>query len=72
MAVDSPALILGDNMSAAFNISLFEMIHNVIAYHHACEGIAAKLLQFSYIKCKETVSDILHSRLVTEVFSSYK
>jgi hypothetical protein len=62
VALDGPALILGDNMSIVLNTtvpsSVFKKKHNAIAYHRVREAIAARKMRFAYIKREENVSDV--------------
>jgi hypothetical protein len=72
VALDGPALMLGDNMSAVLNTtvpsSLLKKKHNSIAYHRVREDIAAKIMRFAYIKSEENVSDVLTKPLNNEKF----
>ena len=55
VALDGPALMLGDNMSVVLNTSVPSSVlkkkHNAIAYQCVHKVIAAKVLRFTYIKC---------------------
>jgi hypothetical protein len=63
VALDGPALILGDNMSLVLNTtdpsSVLKKKHSAIAYHRVREAIAARIMRFAYIKSEENVSDVL-------------
>ena len=54
VALDGPALMLGDNMSVVLNTSVPSSVlkkeHNAIAYHRVREAIAAKILQFVQLR----------------------
>ena len=51
VALDGPALMLGDNMLVVLNTSVPSSVlkkkHNAIAYHRVREAIAAKILRFA-------------------------
>jgi hypothetical protein len=70
--LDSPTLMLGDNMSVVLNTSVPSSVlkkkHNAIAYHCVREAIAAKVMRFAYVKSDENVSDILTKPLSNEKF----
>jgi hypothetical protein len=57
VALDGPALMLGDNMSIILNTtdpsSVLKNNHNAIAYHRVRESIAARIMRFAYIKSEE-------------------
>ena len=61
VALDGPALMLGDNMSVVLNTlvpsSVLIKKHKGIAYHRVGEGIAVKILRFAHIRSEENVSD---------------
>jgi hypothetical protein len=63
VALDGPALMLGDNISVVLNAtvpsSILKKKHNAIAYHLVREAIAARIVRFAYIKSEENVSDVL-------------
>jgi hypothetical protein len=63
VALDGPALMLGDNMSVALNTtfpsSVLKKKHNAISYHRVREAIVARIMRFAYIKNDENVSDVL-------------
>jgi hypothetical protein len=63
VALDGPALMLGDNMSVVLNStvpsSVLKMKHNAIAYQRVREAIAARIMRFAYIKSEENVGDVL-------------
>jgi hypothetical protein len=67
VALDGPALMLGDNISVVLNTtipsSVLKKKHNAIAYHRVREAIAARIMKFSYIKSEENVSDVLKKPL---------
>jgi hypothetical protein len=72
MALDGPALMLGDSMSVVLNTtvpsSVLNKKHNAIAYHRVREAIAARITRFSYIKSEENVNDVLKKPLSNEKF----
>ena len=72
VALDGPALMLGDNMSVVLSTSVPSSVlkkkHNSIAYHHVRESIAAKILRFAYIRSEVNVSDILTKPLSNQAF----
>ena len=49
-------------MSVVLNTSVPSSVlkkkHTKIAYHRVREAIAAKVMRFAYVKCKENVSDV--------------
>jgi hypothetical protein len=63
VALDGPALILGDNMLVVLNItvpsSVLKKKHNAIAHHRVREAISVRIMRFAYIKTEENVSDVL-------------
>jgi hypothetical protein len=72
VTLDSPALMLGDNMSVFLNTTLpsndLKKKHNAIAYHRVREAIAARIMRFAYIKSEENISDALTKTLSNEKF----
>jgi hypothetical protein len=72
VALDGPALMLGDNMSVVLNTtvpsSVLKKNHNAIAYHRVREAIAARIMRFAYIKSEEKFSDVLTKPLSKEKF----
>jgi hypothetical protein len=72
VALDGPALMLGDNISVVLNTtvpsSVLKKKHNAIAYHRVREAIAARTMRFAYIKSEENVSDVLTKPLSNEKF----
>jgi hypothetical protein len=72
VALDRPALMLGDNMSVVLNITVPSTVlkkkHNGIAYHRLREAIAPRMMRFAYIKSEENVSDVLKKSLINEKF----
>jgi hypothetical protein len=48
--------------------SVLKKKHNVIAYHRVKEAIAARVITFSFIKCKENLIDIMRKPLSNEKF----
>jgi hypothetical protein len=72
VALDEPALMLGDNMSVFLNTtvpsSVLKKKHNEIAYHRVREAIEARIMRFAYIKSEENVSDVLKKPLSNEKF----
>jgi hypothetical protein len=71
--LDSPALMLGDNMSVFLNTALTSSIlkkkHHAIAYHRVREAIAARIISFAYIKSEKNVSDVFTKPLSNEKFN---
>jgi hypothetical protein len=63
VALDGPALMLGDNVSLVRNTRVpfcaLKKKHNKIAYQRAREAIAARIMSFTCIKSEENVSDVL-------------
>jgi hypothetical protein len=72
VALDRPALMLGDNMSGILNTtvpsSVLKKKHNAIACHRVREAIAERIMRFAYIKSEENVSDVLRKNLSNEKF----
>jgi hypothetical protein len=72
VALDGPALMLGDNMSVVLNNTVpsseLNKKHNAIAYHRVREAIAARIMSFAYIKSEENKSDVLAKSLSYENF----
>jgi hypothetical protein len=72
VALDGPALMLGDNITVVFNTtvpsSVLKKKHNAIAYHRVREAIATRIMRFAYIKSEENVSDVLTKPLINEKF----
>jgi hypothetical protein len=72
VALDGPALMLGDNMSVVLNTTVLSSVlkkkHNAIVYHRVREAIAAGILRFAYIKSEENVSYVLTKPLSNEKF----
>jgi hypothetical protein len=72
VALDGPALMLGDNMSEFLNTtvpsSVLKKKHNEIAYHRVREAIEARIMRFACIKSEENVSDVLTKPLSNEKF----
>jgi hypothetical protein len=72
VALDGPALMLGDNMSVVLNTtvpsSFLKKKHNAISYHRIREAIAARIMKSSYIKSEEYVSDVLKKHSSNEKF----
>jgi hypothetical protein len=72
VALDGPALMLGDNMSVVLKTtvpsSVLKKKHNAIAYHRVREAIAARIMRFEYFKSEENVSDALTKPLSNEKF----
>jgi hypothetical protein len=54
VALDGPALMLGDKMSVVLNTtvpsSVLKKKHYAIAYHRVREAIAARIMRFAYMK----------------------
>jgi hypothetical protein len=59
VALDGPALMLGDNMSVVMNTtvpsSVLNKENNAIAYHRVREAIVTRIMRFPYIKSEENV-----------------
>jgi hypothetical protein len=57
VALDGPALMLGDNMSVVLNTtvpsSVLKKKYNPIAYHLIREAIAASLMRFHTLRVKK-------------------
>jgi hypothetical protein len=57
VALDGPALMLGDNMSVVLKTtvpsSVLKKKHNAIAYHRIRQAIAARMMRFAYSKNDE-------------------
>jgi hypothetical protein len=72
VALDGPALMLGDNMSVVLNntvpSSVLKKKHNANKYHRVREAIAARIMRFVYIKSEENVSDVLTIPLSNEKY----
>jgi hypothetical protein len=72
VALDGPALMLGDNVSVVLNTSVPSSVlkknHNAIAFHRVREAIAARIMRFTYIKSEEKVSNVLKKPLSNEKF----
>jgi hypothetical protein len=72
VALDGPALMLGDNMSVVLNTvvpsSVLKKKHNRIEYHCVRDAIAARIMRFAYIKSEENVSYVLTRRLSNDKF----
>jgi hypothetical protein len=72
VAMDGPALMLGDNMLVVLNTtvpsSVLKKKHNAIAYHSVREAISARIMRFAYIKREENVCDLLKNPLSNEKF----
>jgi hypothetical protein len=72
VALDGPALMLGDNLSVGLNTtvpsSVLKKKYNEIAYHRVREAIAARMMRFAYIKIEENMSGVLTKPLSNEKF----
>jgi hypothetical protein len=72
VALDGPALMLGDYLSVLLNTTVPSIVlkkkHNAMAYHRLREAIAARIMEFSYIKSDENLSDMLKIALGKEKF----
>jgi hypothetical protein len=72
VALDGPALMLGDNMSVVLNTTVSSSVlkkkHNASVYHLVREAIAERIMRFAYIKSVENVSDVLTKSLRNEKF----
>jgi hypothetical protein len=72
VALDGPALMLGDNMSVVLNTTVPSSVllkkHNAIAYQRVREAITARIMRFAYIKSEENVSYVLTKPLSNEKF----
>jgi hypothetical protein len=60
VALDGPALMLGDNMSVVLSTtvpsSVLKKKHNAIAFQCVRETISARIMRFAYIRSEENVS----------------
>jgi hypothetical protein len=69
VALDGPALMLGDNMSVFLNTtvpsSVLRKNHNAIAYHRVREAIVARINRFAYIKSEEIIIGVYTKGLHT-------
>jgi hypothetical protein len=74
VALDGPALMLGDNLSVILNTtfptSVLKKKHNAIAYDRVREAIAARIMSFAYIKSEENVSDVLKKPFSNDKFNN--
>jgi hypothetical protein len=72
LALDGPALMLGENMSVVLNTtvpsSVLKKKHVSFAYHRVIEAIAARIMRFAYVKSEESVSDVLTKPSSNEKF----
>jgi hypothetical protein len=72
VALNGPALMLGDNMSVVLNTtvpsSVLKKNHNAIANHRVRKAIAARIMRFAYIKSEDNVSDEWTKPLSNEKF----
>jgi hypothetical protein len=72
VALDGPALMLGDKMSIVLNTtvpsSVLKKKNNAIAYHRVREAIEERIMRFVYINSEENVSDVLTKSLSNEKF----
>ncbi len=63
VAIDGPALLLGDNrsvvLSATLPSSTLKQRHNSIAYHRVREAIACAILQFVHVDSTANLADVL-------------
>jgi hypothetical protein len=70
VALDGPALMIGDNMSVVLNTivpsSVLKKKYNAFAYQRVREAIAATIVRFAYIKSEENVCDVLTKPLSNE------
>jgi hypothetical protein len=70
VALDGPALMLGDDVSIVLKTtvpsSVLKKKHNANAYHRVREAIAARIMRFAYINSGENVSDVLTKALSNE------
>jgi hypothetical protein len=75
VALDGPALMIGDNMSLVLNTtvpsSILKKKHNAIAYHRVRKAIAERIMRFVFIKSEENVSDVLTKPLSNKKISLF-
>jgi len=72
VAVDGPAMLLGDNLSVILSTtvpsSTLKKKHQAICYHRIRECIAAKVLRFVHINTKTNLADVLTKPLANDDF----
>jgi hypothetical protein len=72
VALDGPALMLGDNTSAVLKTTVASSVlkkkHTAIAYHLVRMAIVERIMRFAYIKSEENVIDALTKLLSNEKF----
>lgn len=72
VAVDGPALLLGDNSSVVLNTSVPSSIlkkkHHACAYHRVREAIAGNIMRFVHIPGSTNYADVLSKPLPNDVF----
>ena len=61
--IEGPAYMFGDNQSVVISATISEnnlkKWHCALAYHHVCEAIAAKIIQFYHIRSEDNPADVL-------------
>jgi hypothetical protein len=72
VALDCPALILGDNMSVVLNttvpLSVLKKQYDAITYCGVREAIPARMMKFSKVDSEENVSDVSTNPLINKKF----
>jgi hypothetical protein len=72
VALDGPALMLGDNLSVVLNTTVTSIVlkkkQNAISYHRVRKTIAERMMRYAYIKSEENLSDVLTKPLSKEKF----
>jgi hypothetical protein len=72
VALDGPALMLGDNTSVVLNTivpsSVLKKKHSAIACHRVREDITARIMRFEYIKSEDNIRDVFTKALSNEKF----
>jgi len=70
--IDSPALLLGDNLSIILSMTVpsatLKKKHQAICYHRIRKCIAANVLCFVHINTKTNLADVLTKPLVNDDF----
>ena len=72
MAIEGPALMLGDNNAVVLNTTLpssqLKKKHQAISYHRIREAIAGKILEFHHIPSWSNYADVLTKPVSAQVF----
>jgi len=70
--LNSPAIMLGDNMSVVVNASVpssqLKKKNNAIAYHRVREAIAAGVMRFAHIPSEQNYADVMTKPLSAQTF----